>query len=135
LLSSTNAGFAAIARGDKRWKMRIALHESLDQPSRYGVLCHELAHIFLGHLGGDADNWWPSRAGVDRRTAEIEAETVAYITTQQLGLSGSNVAYVSRHLKEGERLPATVSLHLIAKVSGRLKEMALRNLPARRPRE
>ena len=27
------------------------------------------------------------------------------------------------------------SLHLIAKVSGRLKEMALRNLPARQPRK
>jgi hypothetical protein len=114
--------------------MRVALHEELDEPSRYGVLCHELAHIYLGHLGGDRDNWWPSRAGVDRRTAEIEAETVAYITTQQLGLSGSSVAYVSRYLKEGERLPNTISIHLIAKVSGRLKEMALRALPARQPR-
>jgi len=92
-------------------------------------------HIYLGHLGGDPDNWWPSRVGVDRRTAEIEAETVAYITTQQLGLTGSSAAYVSRYLKEDEKLPATVSLHLIAKVSGRLKEMALRNLAARQPRK
>jgi hypothetical protein len=127
--------FADVSRGDKRWKMRVALHEDLDEPSQYGVLCHELAHIYLGHLGGDTNNWWPSRAGVDHRTAEIEAETVAYITTQQLGLIGSSAAYVSRYLREGERLPATVSIHLIAKVSGRLKEMALRTLPARQPRQ
>jgi hypothetical protein len=133
-LSSTNAGFATVTRGDTRWKMRIALHGELDGPSRFGVLCHELAHIYLGHLGSDADNWWPSRIGLNHNTIEIEAETAAYIVTQQLGLTGSTVPYVSRHLGEGS-LPASVSIHLIAKVSGRIKEMALRSLSARRPRE
>jgi hypothetical protein len=96
-LSSTNAGFAAVSRGDARWKMRIALHEGLDDSSRFGVLCHELAHIHLGHLGSDSDNWWPSRIGLNHNTIEIEAETVAYIVTQQLGLTGSSIPYVSRH--------------------------------------
>jgi hypothetical protein len=27
----------------------------------YGTLCHELAHIYLGHSGTDRDHWWPSR--------------------------------------------------------------------------
>jgi hypothetical protein len=133
-LSSTNSGLAAVSRGDAHWKMRIALHEELDDPSRFGVLCHELAHIYLGHLGAEADNWWPSRIGLDHHTIEIEAETAAYIVTQQLGLTGSSVPYVSRHLGEGS-LPPSVSVHLIAKVAGRIKEMALRSLSARRSRE
>jgi hypothetical protein len=62
-LSSTNAGFATLARGDADSKMRIAIHETLDDRSRYGVICHELAHIYLGHLGTDNDYWWP--AGLD----------------------------------------------------------------------
>jgi hypothetical protein len=132
-LSSTNAGFAAIARGDAHWKMRISLHEGLDDRSRYGVLCHELAHIYLGHLGSDADNWWVSRTGLNQNIVEIEAESVAYIVTHQLGLTGSSAAYVSRHLASGN-LPPAVSLHMIAKVAGRLKEMALRSLPHRQPR-
>jgi hypothetical protein len=44
--------------------------------------------------------WWPSRLNLDRR--EIEAESVAYIVTNHLGLKGSSAAYVSRHLKGGE---------------------------------
>ena len=57
-LSSTNSGFATIARGIDGEKMRIAIHAELDPPSRYGVVCHELAHILLGHLGTDGDLLW-----------------------------------------------------------------------------
>ena len=64
-------------------KMRIAIHAELDPPSRYGVVCHELAHILLGHLGTDADYWWPSRMNLDHKTVEIEAEATAYIVTSQ----------------------------------------------------
>ena len=64
ILSSTNVGFATLAHGTGEWKMRIAIHSQLDEPSRYGTLCHELAHIYLGHLelteitgGRAAPNW------------------------------------------------------------------------------
>jgi hypothetical protein len=44
-LSSTNAGFATFARGSDGWKMRIAIHDELDLPSRFGVTCHWLTFI------------------------------------------------------------------------------------------
>jgi hypothetical protein len=75
--SSTSAGFAMTDRGIKSYKMRISIHEELDEPSRFGVLCHELAHIFLGHLGSDQDRWWPSRQNLNHQSVEIEAEAVA----------------------------------------------------------
>src|SRR5207245_2825139 len=43
-LSSTHGGFATPDRGNADWKMRIVVHSGLDEPSRFGVLCHELAH-------------------------------------------------------------------------------------------
>lgn len=134
-LSSSHAGFATYASRDKQWKMRIAIHDKLDNPSRFGVLCHELAHIFLGHLGGDKDLWWPSRLNLDHHSKEIEAEAVAFIVTQQLGLKGSSSVYVSGHLKNGERLPEGVSLDNIAKVSGRIGQMAKGLLPEPKPRK
>jgi len=130
-LSSTNAGFATIARGDASSKMRIAIHDELDERSRYGVLCHELAHIYLGHLGSDKDYWWPSRTGLNNRAVEIEAEAVAFIVTTRSGLTGSSAAYVSRYLREGQ-IPSAVSLDLIAKTAGRLEEMGRRKLEPRR---
>jgi hypothetical protein len=62
----------------------------LGEPSKYGTLCHELAHIYLGHLGADRDHWWTfvflmlvvgeiwmigiDRAKHDREQADARAE-------------------------------------------------------------
>lgn len=134
-LSSTCSGFATLAKKDSGWKMRVVIHESLDEPSRFGVLCHELAHIFLGHLGGDPDFWWPSRFNLDHSSMEIEAESVAYIITAQLDLEGSSAAYVSGHLKAGSQLPAGVSLDNIGKVSSKISHMCKTLLAQPKPRK
>ena len=132
-LSSTNAGFATLACGRGDSKMRIVIHEELDAPSRYGVLCHELAHIYLGHLGSDKDGWWPSRGDLNRRAMEVEAEAVAYVTTRRAELTGSSPQYVSRYLNNNTVLKS-ISVDLIAKVAGRLEEMATRRMPRRKIR-
>jgi len=132
-LSSTNAGFATISMGQGGMKMRIGLHDELDEPSRYGVLLHELAHIYLGHLGGDKDGWWPSRGNLARRAMEVEAEAVAHIVSLRAGLEGASPRYVSRYL-DGDATLKTISLDLIAKVAGRLEEMGTKILGKRRNR-
>lgn len=131
-LTSMLAGFATIDRGVPGSKMRIVVHDGLDEPSRFGVLCHELAHVLLGHLGNDDDRWWPNRYGIDRHSIEVEAEGAAFITTRRLGLRGASARYVSRHLLKGD-LPPGVSPDHIAKVSGRLEQMATGILPERVP--
>lgn len=128
-LSSTHGGFATSARGTGSAKMRVVVHAGLDQPSRLGVLAHELAHVLLGHLGGDNDLWWPARAGLDRAAMEIEAEAVAHIVTRRLGLTGSSAAYVCSYL-DGDEIPATVSIDLIAKTAGLVERMAREELHA-----
>jgi len=133
-LSSSNAGFATFARGNAKWKMRIAIHSGLDAPSRFGILCHELAHIYLGHLGNDADHWWPSRSNLNRNTVEIEAEAVAFIVTNRLGLAGASAAYLCGHLTTGD-LPVSVSLDQIAKVAGKIEQMVLERQAPRRPKQ
>jgi hypothetical protein len=131
--SSTLAGFATVGRETGAFKMRVVVHDGLDEPSRCGVLCHELAHILLGHLGSDADHWWPARTRLSRSAVEVEAESVAWIVTSRLGLLGSSEAYVSRHIKDGQT-PAGVSPDSIAKAAGLIERMARETLPARRPR-
>ncbi|MBI3372701.1 MAG: hypothetical protein HY017_13230 [Betaproteobacteria bacterium] len=129
-LSSTLAGFATFAHGDAHSKRRIAIHDQLDGPSRFGVLCHELAHIYLGHLGSDSDHWWLSRCNLGRNAIEVEAEAVAFLVTLHLGLQGSSSAYVSRHMRDG-KVPEGVSRELIAKVAGRIGQMAREKMPRR----
>ena len=132
-LSSTNAGFATISAGQGGTKMRIGLHDELDEPSRYGVLLHELAHVYLGHLGGDKDGWWPSRGDLGRRAMEVEAEAVAHIVSRRAGLKGASPHYVSRYL-DGDATLHAISLDQIARAAGRLEEMGTSTLGKRRPR-
>lgn len=129
-LSSTLAGFATFAHGSAEWKRRIAIHDQLDGPSQFGVLCHELAHVYLGHLGSDADYWWPSRSNLTRNAVELEAEAVAFLVTLRLGLQGSSSAYVSRHMPDGN-VPEGVSMDLISKVAGRIEQMTRERMPRR----
>lgn len=130
-LSRTHGGFASKAVRDRGYKMRIVVHDGLDAPSRYAVLCHELAHIYLGHLGSDKDGWWPSRINLTHSTVEIEAEAASYIIGIRSGLKPSSESYLASYLTQ-DRVPETVSLELIAKVAGRIQEMGQRTLPTRR---
>ena len=110
-----------------RWEVEPILEKAKDDQ------CHELAHIYLGHLGSDKDHWWSSRSSRTHNTVEIEAEAVAFIVTTRLGLKGSSASYVSSHLKGGT-LPDSVSLDQIAKVAGRIEGMSKQDLGPRRER-
>ena len=133
-LSSTEAGLARVTRGPEGEKFRIVIHAELEQSDRFGTLCHEIAHILLGHLGSDRDQWWPARSHLGRRAVEIEAEATAYIVTRYLGLEGTSAEYLSSYVDESGGIPENVSCDMIAKVAGRIERMALGSRPAPRPR-
>lgn len=133
-LSSTHGGFATHDQRSKRFKKRIVVHDGLDERGRYSVLCHEMAHILLGHLGTDADMWWPSRAGLTLQVVEIEAESVSHIVLNRVGLESASPAYLSSYISDGS-IPEQVSVDLIAKVSAKLEEMSRRELTAPKTRE
>ena len=58
-----------------------------DLPPRQMVktLLHEVAHVRLGHLG--------ERAALERERRELEAESVAYIVCQSLGIDSSDYTF------------------------------------------
>ena len=133
-LSSTHGGFATHDLRNRRFKKRIVVHDGLDGAGRYAILCHEMAHILLGHLGTDEDLWWPSRAGLSHETVEIEAESVSHIVLNRVGLESASPAYLSSYIADGG-IPESVSVDLIAKVAAKLEEMSQRLLTAPKTKE
>lgn len=119
-LSRLYAGFATRKSVRPGYKMRIAVHDKLAPKEMYGVLTHELAHIYLGHLGCDNDKWWPSRLGLDKATKEIEAEAVSFLLNARLGLEGSSASYLSTYVKDESSLNK-VSLDLIVRVAAKIE--------------
>jgi hypothetical protein len=129
-LTQLHGGFATTSLRDNRFKMRVVVHAGLDEASAFGVLCHEIGHILLGHLGSDMDIWWPFRINLPHSAIEIEAESVSYMVSARLGLKSGSASYIASFVSGGQ-IPDSVSLDLITKVAGKICEMTERLLPER----
>ena len=124
-------GFATARGREQNWKMRIGLRQELEPGAAYSVLCHELAHIYLGHLGADKDGWWPYRLNLPFSVTEIEAEAAAYIVCRRIGLHTRSAEYLSSFVEEEAGLES-ISLDLVSRVAARLEDMGRRLLPPRK---
>ena len=129
-MGELRGGFATCHAREPGWKMRVGLRADLGDAAAYAVLCHELAHIFLGHVGADRDGWWPFRVNVSEAVAEIEAEAAAHIVCTRAGLRTRSAEYLSSYVEDSEELDA-ISLDLVSRVAGRLEDMGRRLLPPR----
>lgn len=124
------AGFATWRQHGGSPKIRISVRADLEPSAACAVLVHELAHVYLGHLGTDRDGWWPYRMNLPEAVMEIEAESVAHIVCRRAGLSTHSAEYLSSYVENAEDL-ADVSLDLVARAAGRIEEMGRKLLPPR----
>ena len=65
------------------------------------TLAHELAHLFLGHLGDDKKLQIQGRRP-EHRIREIEAESVAYIVCNRNGVESRSQKYLSSYIASDE---------------------------------
>ena len=80
-------GWAGWIKRTWRWSAAQGRH-------RY-TLAHELAHMFLGHLGADPGRNVPDRSNRDHALREIEAESTAYLLAKRNGLTPKSESYLS----------------------------------------
>jgi antirestriction protein ArdC len=75
-------------------------------PVQFTTIAHELAHLFLGHLGRDKHLDVPGRANVAPSVEELEAESVAYLVCKRNGVDCKSerylTDYVERHTTVGD---------------------------------
>jgi len=114
-------------RRTKDIKATIEINSELDDPATYGTLCHELGHIFLGHLGNDADEWWPNRRDLPTGPAELEAEAVSYLVLSRLGLKKKSADYLAGFINHSNDLQ-NISPGSIIKVAAQIERMGKRKI-------
>ena len=90
----------------------IVLRQGLAPAAEFSVLVHELAHELL-HQG---DN----RNGKTRTTRETEAEAVAFVVAQAIGLDAGTAAADYIQLYRGDKVLLNQSLEDIRKTSGQI---------------
>ena len=114
-LTKSHAGTAIRESQETDIKLIVQLNQNHDVKVRYATLCHELAHLFLGHLGGDPyGKEWSSRIGLTLTQRELEAEAVSYMLCVRAGLISNSAEYLSGYLQDPEDLKQ-ISIEAIIK--------------------
>jgi len=85
-------------KGRNRYRMGINRNH---QPAvQFATLAHELAHLFLGHLGTDKHLNISDRSNLRHDQEEIEAESVAYLVCKRNGVEPGSAKYLSAFVDE-----------------------------------
>ncbi len=92
----------------------IKLKVGLDPAQEFQVLAHELAHEILHHGEG--------RAGSTKTSRELEAEAVAFVVAQAVGLDSGTASADYIQLYKGDKERLSQSLDSIRKAAGVILE-------------
>lgn len=67
---------------------------------RFVTIAHELAHLFLGHLGPDKKWGIKDRRHRNHTERELEAETVAFLVAKRNGVESRSETYLANYVRE-----------------------------------
>jgi hypothetical protein len=83
----------------------ILLNETLDLAHKYAGLVWELAKVFCGHFGINANAWWQDRKDISALISGIEAESVAFLVCRRLSLDGCAKEFLVFCRKSEQNMP------------------------------
>lgn len=132
-------GYAQRSRGGlfSDNEISIILHPRyLDKSvEMYGVLCHEIAHILLGHLGrvelpAKKENDKSREIAKDRQDTskhikELEAELVAWIVFGSFGIEKNSESYIASWLNNQNDI-SRINMSDVLRVAGKIQDMGRR---------
>lgn len=134
-LAKSHAGTAIRQVTAEDVKLIVQLNQNHSVKIQYATLCHELAHLFLGHLGGDPfGREWDSRIGLTLTQRELEAEAASYMLCVRAGLKSNSAEYLSPYLQNPEDIKK-ISIEAIIKTVTYIEQMSSKTFRPRRPKE
>lgn len=84
---------SASAKGKNLYQ--LAYNRNHPAPTRFVTVAHELAHLYLGHLGADRGRRVPDRRDTPHALREVEAEMTAYLVATRNGLKPRSESYLA----------------------------------------
>ena len=76
---------------------QLGYNKNHGAPTRFVTVAHELAHLYLGHLGADNGRRVPDRRDTPHDLMEVEAEMAAYLVAMRNGLKPRSESYLSNY--------------------------------------
>lgn len=91
-----------VSESDKPYgknRYRLAYNGNHPAPTCLVTVAHELAHLYLGHMGPDRGRRVSDRKRVNRTLREVEAETVAYLVAMRNEIKPRSESYLYHHIE------------------------------------
>lgn len=89
-------------------------------PVQFVTIAHELAHLYLGHLGQDVKLHIPDRQGLSHQQIELEAESVAYLVCARNGVGSASETYLTNYVKESTTV-ADLDVYQVMRAAGQVE--------------
>lgn len=104
---------------NKKEKSRyeVQLNANHSPTVKFSTLVHELAHLYLGHLGNDVCLKIRDRSDRSHEEEEIEAESAAYMVCHRQGIKPNSENYLSNFLS-GNTHVISPDAYAICKAAG-----------------
>jgi len=96
---------------------------STHEPSvQFATLTHELAHLYLGHLGPDAYLKIANRDRPSHDQQELEAESVSYLVCSRNGVTSRAADYLANYVSAHTTM-GNLDLYWILKAAGQIESI------------
>jgi hypothetical protein len=114
---------------------RMNVNQNHDPNVQFATLVHELAHLFLGHLGQDKYLGIPKRPQQNHNEEELEAESAAYIVCRRNGVTNKSESYLADYVTQ-DTTTEQLNLYQIMRAAGQIETLLGLAIPTKidRPR-
>jgi hypothetical protein len=85
-------------------------------------LAHELAHLFLGHLGPDKALNVPLRPEMNHDQHELEAESVAYLVCARNGVASKSETYLKDYVTQNTTI-VDIDIYQVMRAAGQIETL------------
>ena len=99
---------------------KMGVNKNHDPNVQFSTLTHELAHLFLGHLGRDGYLRIPGRPALTHQQRELEAESTAYIVCARNGVECKSQSYLASYVKQ-DTTAEQLDLYQIMRAAGQVE--------------
>ena len=89
---------------------------------QFATLAHELAHLYLGHLGRDSYLGIPDRPPQTHQQQELEAESTAYIVCARNGVDNKSDSYLATYVKQDTTMEQ-LDMYQIMRAAGQVETL------------
>lgn len=99
---------------------RMNINKNHEPNVQFATLAHELAHLYLGHLGRDSFLSIPDRPPQTLQQRELEAESTAYIVCARNGVANQSASYLANYVKQ-DTTTEQLDMYQIMRAAGQVE--------------